>query len=59
MSRSALPLGSRLGEMEILRVLANGGFGIVYLARDHSLDRDVAVKESCRRIWPTEAKAWR
>ena len=45
MSRSALPLGSRLGEMEILRVLANGGFGIVYLARDHSLDRDVAVKE--------------
>ena len=45
MSRSALPVGSRLGEMEILRVLAHGGFGIVYLARDHSLDRDVAVKE--------------
>jgi serine/threonine protein kinase len=42
---SALAPGTRLGEMEILRVLAVGGFGIVYLARDHSLDRDVAVKE--------------
>ena len=42
---SALPPGTRLNEMEILRVLAVGGFGIVYLARDHSLDRDVAVKE--------------
>jgi serine/threonine protein kinase len=42
---AALPPGTRLGEMEILRVLAVGGFGIVYLARDHSLDRDVAVKE--------------
>ena len=42
---SALPPGARLNEMEILRVLAVGGFGIVYLARDHSLDRDVAVKE--------------
>ncbi|HMC14775.1 MAG TPA: serine/threonine-protein kinase, partial [Albitalea sp.] len=42
---SGLAPGSRLNEMEILRVLAVGGFGIVYLARDHSLDRDVAVKE--------------
>ncbi|HKW82745.1 MAG TPA: serine/threonine-protein kinase [Burkholderiaceae bacterium] len=31
--------------MELVRVLASGGFGIVYLARDHWLDRDVAVKE--------------
>jgi hypothetical protein len=45
MDVSALPPGSRLGELEILRVLAVGGFGIVYLARDHSLDRDVALKE--------------
>ncbi|MEP6873571.1 MAG: serine/threonine-protein kinase [Burkholderiales bacterium] len=45
MNRSALPIGAWLDEMEILRVLAIGGFGIVYLARDHSLDRDVAVKE--------------
>ncbi|HKX44092.1 MAG TPA: protein kinase [Burkholderiaceae bacterium] len=45
MDRTALPPGTRLGELEIVRVLAVGGFGIVYLARDHALDRDVAVKE--------------
>jgi len=45
MDRTALPPGTRFGEMELVRVLASGGFGIVYLARDHWLDRDVAVKE--------------
>ncbi len=41
----ALPPGTRFGELEVLRVVGVGGFGIVYLARDHSLDRDVALKE--------------
>ena len=41
----ALPPGTRFGEFEIVRVLGVGGFGIVYLAHDHSLERQVALKE--------------
>ena len=41
----ALPPGTRFGEFEIIRVLGVGGFGIVYLAQDHSLERHVALKE--------------
>jgi serine/threonine protein kinase len=42
---TALPRGTRLGEFEVIRVLGIGGFGIVYLALDHALEREVAVKE--------------
>ncbi len=42
---SAMPSGTRLGEFEITGVVGEGGFGIVYSARDSSLDRIVAIKE--------------
>jgi tRNA A-37 threonylcarbamoyl transferase component Bud32 len=44
-SRDTLPHGTRFGEFEIIRVLGVGGFGVVYLANDYSLERQVALKE--------------
>jgi serine/threonine protein kinase len=41
----ALPVGTRLGEFELRSVVGVGGFGIVYLAFDHALEREVAIKE--------------
>jgi hypothetical protein len=40
-----LAVGTKLGEFELTGVLGVGGFGIVYLAQDHSLHRRVALKE--------------
>ncbi|GAB3539778.1 serine/threonine-protein kinase [Noviherbaspirillum agri] len=42
---NVLPVGTHLGEFEILDLIGEGGFGIVYLAYDHSLERHVALKE--------------
>ena len=41
----ALQIGSRLFEFEITGLIGEGGFGLVYLAFDHALRRQVALKE--------------
>lgn len=42
---SSLPVPTMLGEFELTGLLGEGGFSVVYLAVDHSLDRTVAIKE--------------
>ncbi len=42
---NALPAGYKLHEFEIVQVVGEGGFGIVYLANDLQLQRTVALKE--------------
>ena len=42
---NCLPIGTRLGEFEITRLIGEGGFGIVYAAKDHLLEREIAIKE--------------
>lgn len=44
-SHNALPPGTRFFDFEIVGLIGEGGFGIVYLARDLSLQREVAIKE--------------
>jgi non-specific serine/threonine protein kinase len=44
-SHAALPKGTHLQEFEVVEVIGEGGFGIVYLADDLQLHRAVAVKE--------------
>ncbi len=56
-----LEAGTRLGEFEVTKTIGEGGFGIVYLAWDHSLDRKVALKEYmptslAYRAGPTDIK---
>lgn len=42
---NALPDGYRFNEFEIKEVIGGGGFGIVYRAWDHQLERTIAIKE--------------
>ena len=41
----SLRVGAHVSEFEITRRIGEGGFSIVYLAMDHSLERTVALKE--------------
>ncbi|WP_034947518.1 serine/threonine protein kinase [Erwinia oleae] len=42
---NTLPAGYRFNEFEIKEVIGGGGFGIVYRAWDHLLERTIAIKE--------------
>ncbi|MEO8805070.1 MAG: serine/threonine-protein kinase [Burkholderiaceae bacterium] len=42
---NALPAGYQLHEFQIVQVIGEGGFGIVYLVNDLQLQRTVALKE--------------
>lgn len=49
---STLPAGTVLGgNLEVLSVLGQGGFGITYLAHDHDLDTEVVIKEFFPAAW--------
>ncbi|WP_088958988.1 serine/threonine protein kinase [Variovorax sp. HW608] len=50
-----LPEGTRLLDYEIVGPIGEGGFGIVYLAWDHSLEQHVAIKEYLPAILATRA----
>lgn len=57
----SLPIGTRIAEFEILERIGEGGFSIVYLAMDHSLERKVALKEYmpsslAARVSPTQVQ---
>lgn len=45
MTIDLLPAGARVNEFEIIKTLGRGGFGITYLAFDHSLSYQVVLKE--------------
>ena len=41
-----LEIGSRLGHYWVTALIAEGGMGEVYRARETKLDRDVALRQS-------------
>jgi hypothetical protein len=49
----ALTPGDTIRDIEVLETLGEGGMGRVFLARQHSLDREVAIARRCACSFPS------